>query len=126
MALITRFKNFADKLGQISQLIENAAGGEAPEFLNVNLKANIELPSGQYCLIISKDGSSFSEGFDKFTGLVIKTDENTWNEILDGNISLFRGYTSGRVEVPNFRPNRFNVFLLSGLISMLLSLKMKF
>ncbi|MHA1405279.1 MAG: hypothetical protein ACTSSI_16065 [Candidatus Helarchaeota archaeon] len=125
MAIMERFQSFAEKLGQISQLIENAVGDEAPEFLNVNLKVNIKLSSGPYCLTISKEGSGFSNGFDKFTDLHIKADDPLWNDVFDGKISLFGGYTSGRVEIPNFRPNRFNVFLLSGLISMLLSLKMK-
>lgn len=126
MSLIERFQNLAEKIGQVARLIENAVGDDPPEFLNVHLKINIDLPSGEaYCLVIAKEESRFDEGFDAFTSLRMKADEQFWIDVFDGKISVFGGYTQGRVYIPNYRLNRFNIFLISGLISMLLNLKMK-
>ena len=124
MALIERFNNLAAKIEQIKTMISSAVGEEAPDVLNLNMILNSKIPEMEsYHLILSPSGSNFEKGESPFASITITSDKNTWNDVFDGNISLFGAYTSGRLTANKYRSNRFNIFLLSGLISFLLNMK---
>ena len=121
-----RFKNFITKIGQISTMVKKVAGDKVPDFINMSLKANLIFGTKKYTLIISPDGTDFVEGHDPFTEFKVVTDEQFWHDVFDGKYTFFGGYTRGLAEIPNFRPNRFKVFYISGMLSMLQSMKMTF
>ncbi|MFX1450126.1 MAG: hypothetical protein ACFFCM_04745 [Promethearchaeota archaeon] len=126
MTLIERFNTLASKIEQIKSMISSSVGEEAPDVLNLNMIMNLDIPEMEpHSLILSPSGSKLEKGKSPFAIMTISSDENTWNEIFDGNISLFGAYTSGRLKANKYRSNRFNIFLLSGLISFLLNMKIK-
>ncbi len=126
MALIERFNTLASKIEQIKSMISSSVGEEAPDVLNLNMIINLEIPEMEpYYLILSPSGSKLEKGKSPFAIMTISSDVNTWNEIFDGKISLFGAYTSARLKANKYRSNRFNIFLLSGLISFLLNMKIK-
>ncbi|MHA1650292.1 MAG: hypothetical protein ACTSYB_08865 [Candidatus Helarchaeota archaeon] len=107
-------------------MIKKLSGGEVPDFINMSLKANLSINSKRFTLILSPTEPAFVEGHDPFTEFEIIADEQFWHDVFDGKYTFFGGYTRGLVEIPNFRPQRFKVFYISGMLSMLQSLKMKF
>jgi len=121
-----RFQNFVIKIGQISSMVKDIAGDKVPDFINMKLKANLYLGNNKYTLILSPDEAKFIEGHDPFTEFKIISDEQFWHEVFDGKFTFFGGYTRGLAEIPNFRPQRFKVFYISGMLSMLRSLNMIF
>ncbi|NVM01849.1 MAG: hypothetical protein HWN67_05915 [Candidatus Helarchaeota archaeon] len=126
MALIERFNTLASKIEQIKSMISSSVGEEAPDVLNLNMIMNLDIPEMEpHSLILSPSGSKLEKGKSPFAIMTISSDENTWNEIFDGKISLFGAYTSGRLKANKYRSNRFNIFLLSGLISFLLNMKIE-
>lgn len=126
MELSDRFNTLASKIGQIKSMISTAAGEEAPDLLNLNLILNVNiLDIGTYSLILSPSECKFEKGESPFAGITMISDENTWNEIFDGKITLFGAFTSDKIKVNRYRSNRFNLFLLSGMISFLLNMKIK-
>ena len=122
----TRFKDFIAKIGQISSMVKQLGGDKVPDFINMSLKANLTIDSKNYTLIISPDSTDFVKGHDKFSEFLIKTNEQFWHDVFDGKHTFFGGYTRGLAEIPNFSPQRFKVFFISGMLSMLQSLKMTF
>ncbi|MFX0137307.1 MAG: hypothetical protein ACFFDN_26955 [Candidatus Hodarchaeota archaeon] len=126
MTLIERFNTLASKIEQIKSMISSSVGEEAPDVLNLNMIMNLDIPELEpLYLILSPSGSKLEKGKSPFAIMTITSNENTWNEIFDGKISLFGAYTSGRLKANKYRSNRFNIFLLSGLISFLLNMKIK-
>ena len=126
MTLIERFNTLASKIEQIKSMISSSVGEEAPDVLNLNMIMNLDIPELEpHSLILSPSGSKLEKGKSPFAIMTISSDENTWNEIFDGKISLFGAYTSGRLKANKYRSNRFNIFILSGLISFLLNMKIK-
>ena len=121
-----RFQGFIEKIGQISAMVKKIAGDKVPDFINMSLKANLQLGTKKYTLIINPEETNFVEGHDPFTEFTIRADEQFWHDVFDGTYTFFGGYTRGLVEIPNFRPQRFKVFYISGMLSMLQSLKMTF
>ena len=121
-----RFKEFAKKIGQVSVMIKDFVKEDPPDLLEMNFKMNLIIDEKEYCLIISQEDSNFQEGHDKFTEFKVIASSNFWNDVLDGNYTFFGGYAQGFVEIPNFKPHRYKVFLISGLISILLNMKMNF
>jgi hypothetical protein len=121
-----RFQNFVMKIGQISSMVKDIAGEKVPDFINMKLKMNIDLGKKKYTLILSPDDAKFVEGHDPFTEFKIISDEKFWHEVFDGKYTFFGGYTRGLAEIPNFRPQRYKVFYISGMLSMLRSLNMTF
>ena len=126
MALIERFKNLASKIQQIKSLISTSVGEETPDILNLNMILNIDLRGKEsYNLILSPSESRFEKGKSPFAIMTITSNEDVWNKVFDGDITLFGAYTSGKIKVNKYRSNRFNLFILSGLISFLLNMKIK-
>ncbi len=126
MGVIERFTTFAAKIDQIKSMISSAVGEEAPDMLNLNLILNLDFEKNEpYSLMLSPSGSKIEKGENPFAAMTITCKENTWNEIFDGKISLFGAYSSGKLKANKYRSNRFNLFLLSGLISFLLNMKVK-
>lgn len=121
-----RFREFITKIGQISTMVKDIAGEKVPDFVNMSLKANLHLGKKKYTLIISPEETDFIEGHDRFTEFKIIADEQFWNDVFDGKYTFFGGYTKKLVEIPNFRPHRYKVFYISGMISMLQNMKMTF
>ncbi len=120
-----RLKNFLLKIGKITAMVKEFTGENVPDFVYMSLKANLTINSKKYTMIISPEESNFIEGHDPFTQFYIEADEQFWHEVFDGNLTFFGGYTQNRVKIPNYRPNRFKVFYISGMLSMLQHLKMK-
>jgi len=126
MTLIERFNTLSSKIEQIKSMISSSVGEEAPDVLNLNMIMNLDIPEMEpHYLILSPSGSKLEKGKSPFAIMTLSSDETTWNEIFDGNISLFGAYTSGKLKANKYRSNRFNIFLLSGLISFLLNMKIK-
>jgi putative sterol carrier protein len=121
-----RFQNFITKIGQISSMVKDVAGDKVPDFVNMSLKANLRIGDNSYTLIIGPDETGFVEGHDPFTEFEITAKEEFWHDVFDGKYTFFGGYTRGLVTIPNFRPNRFKVFFISGMLSMLQNMKMTF
>lgn len=120
-----RFKNFLTKIGQIITMVKEFAGENIPDFVYMSLKANILLDSKKYTMIISPDETDFVEGHDPFTKFLIKAKEQVWNNVFDGTHTFFGGYTMNLIEIPDYHTNRFSVFYISGMLSMLQHLKIK-
>ena len=126
MQVIQRFNNLTAKIDQIKSMISNATGEEAPELLNLNMIVNLEFPQkGNYSLFMSPDECKVEKGENPFAAFTLTAEEKVWNDIFDGNTSLFGAYAVGRLKANKYRANRFNIFLLSGLISFLLDMKIK-
>ena len=125
VAIEERFKNFLTKIGQITRMVKEFAGENVPDFVYMSLKANLTLDKKNYRIIICPDVNVFVEGHDPFKKFHIEANENVWQDILDGKHTFFGGYTQNLVRIPNYRPNRFSVFFISGMLSMLQHLKMK-
>ncbi|MHA1299919.1 MAG: hypothetical protein ACTSO9_10885 [Candidatus Helarchaeota archaeon] len=126
MEVIKRFNTLASKIEQIKSMISNAVGEETPDILNMNMIINLRFSGNDsHTLILSPTGSKIEKGESPFAAITITSDENTWNDIFDGKISLFGAYTAGKMKINKYRSNRFNIFLLSGLISFLLNMKIK-
>jgi hypothetical protein len=122
-----RFKNFIVKIGQVSAMVKKLAGENVPDFISMSLKANLTIGTKKYTLIISPEENNFIEGHDSFTEFLIKADdEQFWNDVFDGKYTFFGGYTQALVEIPNFRPHRYKVFYISGMLAMLQNLGMGF
>ena len=121
-----RFRNFITKIGQITSMVKNVGGDKVPDFINMSLKANLTIGSKKYTLKISPDETDFLDGHDSYTDFKVISDKKFWHDVFDGKYTFFGGYTRNLVEIPNFRPNRFKVFFISGMLSMLQSLKMTF
>ena len=121
-----RFETFSEKIVQITNMIGDFIKDDPPEFLEMNFKMNLVIDGEKYCLIFGQEDSAFRKGHDKFTEFKVIASSNFWNGVLDGKYTFFGGYARGLVEVPNFKPNRYKVFLISGFISMLLNMKMSF
>lgn len=121
-----RFKNFMAKIGQVSAMVKKLAGENVPDFINMSLKANLIIGTEKYTLIISPEESDFIEGHDPFTEFLIKADSSFWNDVFNGKYTFFGGYTQGLTEIPNFRPHRYKVFYISGMLAMLQNLGMGF
>jgi hypothetical protein len=120
-----RFKNFVEKIGQITTMVKEFAGDNVPDFVFMSLKVNLVIDGKKYTMIISPDETNFIEGHDKFTQFHIEANEQFWQDVFDGKHTFFGGYTQNLVEIPNYHPNRFNVFFISGMLSMLQHLKIK-
>lgn len=126
MEIIQRFKNLVTKIDQIKSMISDTVGEEVPDILNLNMILNLFfLGNESYSLLLAPSGSKIEKGESPFAILNIITDEKTWNDIFDGKTSLFGAFANGRIKVNKYRSNRFNIFLLSGLISFLLNMKVK-
>ncbi len=121
-----RFQTFSEKIVQITSMIGDFIKDDPPEFLEMNFKMNLIIDGKKYCLIFGQEDSGFHEGHDKFTEFTVIASSQFWNDVLDGKYTFFGGYAKGFVEVPNFKPNRYKVFLASGFISMLLNMNMSF
>ena len=121
-----RFQNFVAKFEDISKRLLNNLGENAPDLVRMSLKANLQIGNKKFTLILSPAETNFLEGHDNFTEFKIIADEQFWHDVLDGKYTFFGGYTQGLAEIPNFRPQRFKVFFISGMLSMLQSLKVKF
>ena len=121
-----RFRNFVLKFEDISNKLLSNLGENAPDFIKLSLKANLQLDDKKYTLILASEESNFVEGHDPFTQFEIISDEQFWHDVFDGKYTVFGGYTRGLVEIPNFRPQRFKVFFISGMLSMLQSMKITF
>ncbi|MHA1377935.1 MAG: hypothetical protein ACTSRG_06100 [Candidatus Helarchaeota archaeon] len=127
MEIIQRFKTLTSKIDQIKSMISDTVGEEAPDVLNLNMIINLYFTgNAAYSLLLSPSGSKIEKGESPFAAINMTTDESTWNDIFDGKTSLFGAYTAGRIKVNKYRSNRFNIFILSGLISFLLNMKVKF
>jgi len=127
MAMIEeRFKNFVAKIGQVTAMVKKIAGESVPDFINMSLKANLLLGTKKYTLIISLEENKFVEGHDPFTEFLICADEQFWNDVFDKKYTFFGGYTRALVDIPNFRPHRYKVFFISGMLSMLQNLGLGF
>ncbi len=122
----TRFKSFVAKIGQVSAMVKKLAGDKVPDFINMSLKANLMIGTKKYTLIISPEENNFIEGHDPFTEFSVKADESFWNDVFDGKYTFFGGYTQTLAEIPNFRPHRYKVFYISGMLAMLQNLGMGF
>ncbi|MHA1267296.1 MAG: hypothetical protein ACTSRS_18810 [Candidatus Helarchaeota archaeon] len=120
-----RFKNLVAKFGQIITMVNEFTGENAPDFISMSLKANLTIDSKKYTMIISPSDADFIEGHDPYTRLFITASEQFWHDVFDGKLTFFGGYTQNRVQIPNYRTNRFSIFYISGMISMLQHLKMK-
>ncbi len=125
VAIEERFKNFITKISQITKMVKDFAGENVPDFIYMSLKANLTLDGKKYLMTISPDEVEFVEGHDPFTKFSITATEEVWHNIFDGKHTFFGGYTQNLVGIPNYRPNRFSVFYISGMLSMLQHLKMK-
>ena len=126
MHIIERFNTLAHKIDQIKSLISSSVGEEVPDILNLNMILNLEFPQQeQYSLFLSPSGSKIEIGISPFAITTITSNQNTWNDVFDGKITLFGAFTSGKLKVKKYRSNRFNIFLLSGLISFLLNMNIK-
>lgn len=125
VAIEERFKKFLTKIGQITVMVKEFAGENVPDFVYMSLKANLTLDKKKYTMMISPDETDFVEGHDPFTKFHIEANEDVWQDIFDGKHTFFGGYTQNLVRIPNYRPNRFSVFFMSGMLSMLQHLKMK-
>jgi len=121
-----RFETFSDKIIQITSMIGDFIKDDPPEFLKMNFKMNLVIDGENFCLIFGQEDSGFQKGHDKFTEFKVIASSKFWNDVLDGKYTLFGGYAKGLVEVPNFKPNRYKIFLVSGFIAMLLNMKMGF
>ncbi len=121
-----RFKNFVTKIGQIADMVKDLAGEKVPDFIKMSLKANLLLGDEKFTLILSPENPDFVKGHDMFTEFKIIANEQFWHDVFDGKYSFFGGYSRGLAEIPNFRPHRFKVFYISGMLSMLRSMKMNF
>jgi hypothetical protein len=121
-----RFKNFVAKIGQVTAMVKKIAGENVPDFINMSLKANLLLGTKKYTLIISLEENKFVEGHDPFTEFLICADEQFWNDVFDKKYTFFGGYTRALVDIPNFRPHRYKVFFISGMLSMLQNLGLGF
>ncbi|NHI94069.1 MAG: hypothetical protein EAX96_16385 [Candidatus Lokiarchaeota archaeon] len=121
-----RFSSLANKIGQVSNMIKDFIKDNPPEFLNMSFKVNLIIDNKDYCFIISQENSSFEKGHNKFTEFKVIASSKFWLDVFDGNYTFFGGYAEGLVEIPNFKPHRYKVFLISGLISMLLNMNMNF
>ena len=121
-----RFKNFVAKIGQVTAMVKKIAGESVPDFINMSLKANLLLGTKKYTLIISLEENKFVEGHDPFTEFLICADEQFWHDVFDKKYTFFGGYTRALVDIPNFRPHRYKVFFISGMLSMLQNLGLGF
>ena len=121
-----RFRNFVAKFGNISKKLLDNLGEKAPDFVRMSLKANLQLDDKKYTLILSPEESNFMDGHDPFTEFKVISDEQFWHDVFDGKYTFFGGYTRNLVEIPNFRPNRYKVFFISGMLAMLQSIKVTF
>lgn len=121
-----RFRNFVTKFEEISNKLLANLGDKAPDFVRMSLKANLLLGTKKFTLILSPERSDFLEGHDPYTEFTVIADDRFWADVFDGNYTFFGGYTKNLVQIPNFRPNRYKVFFISGMLSMLQSLKVEF
>lgn len=121
-----RFKNFLTQIGKATAMVKKIAGENVPDFISMSLKANLLLGTKKYTLTIGQEANTFVEGHDSFTEFLIRADEQFWNDVFDRKYSFFGGYTRGLVEIPNFRPHRYKVFFISGMLSMLQNLGLGF
>lgn len=121
-----RFKNFVGKIGEISNLLLKNMGDTAPDLIKMSLKANLLVGAKKYTLSLSPQGADFMEGYDRFTDLLIIANDQFWQDVFDGKYSFFGGYTRGLVEIPNFRPHRYKIFFISGMLAILQSLNIQF
>lgn len=121
-----RFRNFVAKFGDISKKLLDNLGEKAPDFVRMSLKANLQLDDKKYTLILSPEKSNFVDGHDTFTEFKVISDEQFWHDVFDGKYTFFGGYTRNLVEIPNFRPHRYKVFFISGMLAMLQSMKLTF
>jgi len=126
VAVEKRFSAFATKVGQVSSMVKDLIKDDPPEFLIMNFKLNLVIDGKDFCFIIGQEDSSFQKGHDKFTDFKVIASSTFWNDVFDGAHTVFGGYARGLVEIPNFKPHRYKVFLISGLISMLLNMNMAF
>jgi hypothetical protein len=121
-----RFKNFLVQFGKATTAVKKIAGENVPDFINMSLKANLLLGTKKYTLTIGQEEKTFVEGHDPFTEFLICANEQFWNDVFDRKCTFFGGYTRGLVDIPNFRPNRYKVFLISGMLSILQNLGIVF
>ena len=121
-----RFNTLATKIGQVSNMVKDFVKDDPPEFLTMNFKLNLIIDGKDFCFILGQEDSGFQKGHDKFTDFKVIAHSSFWNDVFDGIYTFFGGYTRGLVKIPNFKPHRYKVFLISGLISMLLNMSMAF
>ena len=121
-----RFKNFLVQIGKATAMVKKIAGENVPDFISMSLKANLLLGNKKYTLTIGQEENKFVEGHDPFTEFLICADEQFWNDVFDRKCTFFGGYTQARVDIPNFRPHRYKVFFISGMLSMLQNLGLEF
>ena len=121
-----RFGTLATKIGEASSMVKDFVKDDPPEFLTMSFKLNLVIDGKDFCFIIGQEDSSFIKGHDKFTEFKVIAPSTFWNDVFNGTYTLFGGYAKGLAKIPNFKPHRYKVFLISGLISMLLNMKMTF